>query len=60
MYYRDAEGAIVTYQVTTRESFEKVKKWVQELKNYAKKDIVIVVAGNKIDLGQALRAVQKD
>ena len=28
VYYRDAVGAIIVYDITSTESFEKVKKWV--------------------------------
>ena len=50
MYYRDALAAIIVYDITYKESFEKVKKWLHELKESAlNKDIVICVAGNKID-----------
>ena len=50
VYYRDAVAAVVAYQITTQSSFDKVKKWIKELKQYAPKDIVIYVAGNKTDL----------
>ena len=29
VYYRDAVGAIIVYDITSTESFEKVKKWVE-------------------------------
>lgn len=31
IYYKDAVGAIIVYDITSRESFDKVKKWVSEL-----------------------------
>ena len=29
IYYRDADGALLVYDITDAESFEKVKKWVR-------------------------------
>ena len=43
-------GAIVTYDITSSESLEKVKKWISELREHAPKDIVLTIAGNKADL----------
>jgi GTPase SAR1 family protein len=43
-------GAIIAYEITSRESFEKVKKWVNELEQHAPKGIVLSIAGNKADL----------
>lgn len=53
MYYRGAEAAIVVYDVTSEQSFEKAARWITELENHASKDIVIALAGNKVDLCQA-------
>lgn len=50
VYYREALGAIVAYEITSRESFEKVKKWVSELEQHAPKGITLTIAGNKADL----------
>jgi GTPase SAR1 family protein len=50
-------GAIVAYEITSRESFEKVKKWVSELKENAPKGITLTIAGNKGDL-EAMRKVK--
>ena len=33
MYYRGASLALLVYDVTNEESFEKAKEWVSELKN---------------------------
>jgi Ras-related protein Rab-21 len=50
IYYRDASGALLVYDITDAESFNKVKNWVKELKKIVGNDIIIVIAGNKIDL----------
>lgn len=50
IYYRDASGAFLVYDITDAESFNKVKNWVKELRKIVGTEIVIVIAGNKIDL----------
>jgi len=50
IYYREANAALLVYDVTDRDSFTKVRKWVQELKRIVGEDIVLCIAGNKSDL----------
>jgi len=50
IYYRDANGALLVYDITDRESFTKVRHWVKELRKIVGKDIVLVIAGNKSDM----------
>ena len=58
MYYKNAIAAIVVFDVTSRDSFEKCQKWVKELNEKAQANIVITIAGNKIDLDD--RQVSKE
>jgi Ras-related protein Rab-21 len=50
IYYRDAQGALLVYDITDRDSFTKVRNWVKELRKIVGNDIVLVIAGNKSDL----------
>jgi len=50
IYYRDSNGAILVYDITDEDSFQKVKSWVKELKKMLGDDICLCIAGNKIDL----------
>ena len=34
LYYREAQGALVVYDITDMDSFDKVKSWANELKKY--------------------------
>ena len=52
MYYRNAQAAVVVYDVTKGSSLEKAKTWVKELQRQANPNIVIALAGNKVDLVQ--------
>ncbi|KAJ2698903.1 Ras- protein Rab-18 [Coemansia sp. IMI 203386] len=49
-YYRGAQGVILVYDVSNRESFDNLDTWVEELNTYcSNEDIVKMVIGNKID-----------
>ena len=49
-YYRGAQGIILVYDVSSRESFEGLEVWLNELDTYAtKKDLIKMLVGNKID-----------
>ena len=50
MYYRGAAAAILVYDMTKKSSFEKLQKWVDELKERGPDGIVLCVAANKCDL----------
>jgi len=50
IYYRDANGAILVYDITDRDSFDRVQNWVKELKKMLGEGIVLVIVGNKCDL----------
>jgi Ras-related protein Rab-5C len=52
MYYRGAQAAIVVYDITNKESFQKAQNWIKELQRQASPNIVIALAGNKLDLAQ--------
>eukprot|EP00029_Vermamoeba_vermiformis_P000929 TRINITY_DN11099_c0_g1_i1.p1 TRINITY_DN11099_c0_g1~~TRINITY_DN11099_c0_g1_i1.p1 ORF type:complete len:199 (+),score=43.16 TRINITY_DN11099_c0_g1_i1:26-622(+) len=50
MYYRGAQAAIVVYDLTSKDSFERAKTWVKELQRQGSPNIVIALSGNKLDL----------
>lgn len=50
MYYRGAQVAIVVYDITALDTFNRAKNWVRELQRQASPNIVIALAGNKVDL----------
>eukprot|EP01156_Anaeramoeba_ignava_P002452 Anaeramoba_ignava/a218432_57.p1 GENE.a218432_57~~a218432_57.p1 ORF type:complete len:234 (-),score=75.56 a218432_57:43-681(-) len=54
MYYREAKGAILVYDVTDENSFKRVKDWVKELIQMIGNDVVLIIAGNKSDLTKRL------
>ena len=50
IYYRDANGAVLVYDITDADSFAKVKNWIKELRKMLGNEISLAIAGNKIDL----------
>ena len=59
IYYREANGAVLVYDITDRGSFTKVRNWVKELRKIVGKDIVLCIVGNKIDM-EKKRQVDKE
>eukprot|EP00456_Euglypha_rotunda_P006858 TRINITY_DN11199_c0_g2_i2.p1 TRINITY_DN11199_c0_g2~~TRINITY_DN11199_c0_g2_i2.p1 ORF type:complete len:154 (+),score=5.92 TRINITY_DN11199_c0_g2_i2:243-704(+) len=60
IYYRDANGALLVYDITDRDSFTKVRNWVKELRKIVGKDIVLLIAGNKCDLTKHRQVSDED
>lgn len=50
IYYRSSNGAVLVYDITDQDSFQKVKNWVKELRKMLGTDICLVIVGNKSDL----------
>ncbi|EDW75162.1 uncharacterized protein Dwil_GK20025 [Drosophila willistoni] len=50
IYYRGSDGALLVYDITDQDSFQKVKSWVRELKQMLGSDITLIIVGNKTDL----------
>ena len=60
IYYRDADGALLVYDITDLESFSKVRKWIKELRKIVGNDIAITIAGNKADLERNRQVDEKE
>ena len=51
IFFQGAKLAILVYDITRKESFDSMKDyWYKKLKEFAERDIVIGIAGNKSDL----------
>lgn len=60
MYYRNADAALVVFDVTDQISFERAGKWVQELRLQAPEALIVKLIGNKIDLRDKPHATPVD
>ena len=59
-YYKGANGIILIYDVTNVQTFENVKNWISQIKEEANPNVVIYLAGNKIDLPEDTITVATD
>eukprot|EP00612_Vaucheria_litorea_P008727 CAMPEP_0171475764 /NCGR_PEP_ID=MMETSP0946-20130122/3187_1 /TAXON_ID=109269 /ORGANISM="Vaucheria litorea, Strain CCMP2940" /LENGTH=201 /DNA_ID=CAMNT_0012005893 /DNA_START=25 /DNA_END=627 /DNA_ORIENTATION=- len=49
-YYRRAAGALLVYDVTRRDTFNHLTRWLEEAKENTHPDMIIMLIGNKSDL----------
>lgn len=49
-YFRGASGALLVFDLTRRATFQHVTDWLNDLRQIAEPDIVVVLVGNKADL----------
>ncbi len=49
-YYKGAKGAMIVYDITNKESFLHLDKWIKEVRDNGGKNINVVICGNKSDL----------
>nr|CAH7754523.1 unnamed protein product [Callosobruchus chinensis] len=60
-YYRDAQGAILVFDVSSYSSFSKLEVWLNELETYStKSNIVKMIIGNKIDVKDKREVSRED
>ena len=49
-YYRDAAGALLVYDVTRRDTFNHLTRWLEQAKQNGNPNTCIMLVGNKSDL----------
>ncbi|XP_014244152.1 ras-related protein Rab-37-like isoform X1 [Cimex lectularius] len=59
-YYRDAQALLLLYDVTRKQSFDNIRAWLGEIREYAQDDVVIMLLGNKSDCQSSERMVRKE
>ena len=58
LYYRDAQVAILTYDITNESSFNSIEFWIQELKyKVENENMILCLVGNKCDVSQEERKI---
>ncbi|CAG9319868.1 unnamed protein product [Blepharisma stoltei] len=55
-HFRRAVGAFIVYDITSENSFNSAKSWLEDLR-IAEPDIIISIIGNKIDKDPSLRKI---
>lgn len=59
LYYRNANAALLVYDVTNHSSFEEVKSWILELQKNVQDPMFLLLVANKTDLEEQ-RAVSRE
>jgi len=49
-YYRGAAGALLVYDITRRETFNHLTRWLEEARQHSHSNMTIMLIGNKCDL----------
>ena len=49
-YYRGAHAIAVVFDLTKRQSYDHVKRWMEDINKYAKENVLKFLVGNKADL----------
>ena len=52
IYYRDADAALLVFDITDSDSFKRIQGWVRELRKMVGPEILLTIAGNKLDLAR--------
>lgn len=60
VYYKGANGCIMVYDITNKDSFNNIHNWLLELEKYAPKDIPILLVGNKSDMTKQRMVSEED
>ncbi|KAF4977699.1 hypothetical protein FZEAL_5793 [Fusarium zealandicum] len=51
-YFRGASGALLVFDLSRKQTFQHVTDWLNDLRQIAEPDIVVILVGNKADLAQ--------
>ena len=49
-YYRGAEGILIVFDLTNKESFKNIENWINEVTVFTGNDVIFMCLGNKCDL----------
>lgn len=52
-YFRGASGALLVFDISRRPTFHNVQNWLNDLRQIAEPDIVVLLVGNKCDLASS-------
>ncbi|KAM3130263.1 GTP-binding protein yptc4 [Paramecium bursaria] len=59
-YYRSAAGAILVYDVTRRETFDHLNKWLEDAKQNGNQTMTFILVGNKYDLTEKRQVSEQE
>ncbi|CAD6185426.1 unnamed protein product [Caenorhabditis auriculariae] len=59
-YYRDADALLLVYDIANRTSFENIRSWLAQIKEYGKDAVEVSLVANKCDLGSARKVKSEE
>ncbi len=51
-YYRNSDAILIVFDIADATTFRNVQAWLDDVRSYARKDVEILLVGNKVDLYQ--------
>ena len=58
-YFHSSDGFIIVYDIASKDSFEKLNFWIEQIKLNAPENTICILVGNKSDLGTE-RQIKKE
>lgn len=59
-YFRGAQGILIVYDVSNRESFEHVKDWIGQIEQHADFSVNKILVGNKCDMKETRQVSEEE
>ena len=59
-YIRDSSVAVIVYDITHKQSFLSIDKWVEDVRAERGSEVIIFIVGNKIDLAENRSISEED
>lgn len=58
-YYNDSQGVVLVYDVTSKSTFQNLKRWLNDLEEFGSPESQIIIVANKADVSETKRQVSK-
>jgi Ras-related protein Rab-11A len=59
-YYKGAKGALVVFDLSRKDTFQTVDRWIDELKTNSDQESTIILIGNKSDLEEERQVTEEE
>ncbi|BFZ21747.1 hypothetical protein BsWGS_24786 [Bradybaena similaris] len=59
-FVRNMDAVVVVYDITNKESFKNVDKWLHFVNNHLPYDIPVIIVGNKLDIAQRRQVTEQE
>ena len=59
-YYKGAKGALLVFDLTRKETFDSIDRWVPDLRSKGDEKVEIILIGNKCDLKEKRQVSEEE